>query len=98
MTDERMRKNMAGEWQYANMPPCALPQDAATAFSKVKITGVKYVPVLYVGSQLVAGKNYCIVCSSTSVTNPPEPGCKTLFIYEDLDGNCSITKIEDIIS
>lgn len=90
---------MAGAWEYANMPACALPQNAATAFSKViqGLVGVSYTPVLYVGHQLVSGTNYCIVCKSTLVTNPPVSGCKVLFIYEDLNGNCSITKIDDVI-
>ena len=88
-----------GGWNYADMPACSLPQDAATAFEKATkgFCGSGFVPVLFVGTQLVSGTNYCIVCKSTLTTNPPIVGCKTLFIYEDLKGNCSITKIDDII-
>jgi len=91
---------MTGCWEYEKMEACNLPQRAATAFSKAMegIVGVGYVPVLFVAHQLVSGTNYCFICQTTTVTNPPLLGCKSVFIYETLDGNCSIQKIHDIIS
>jgi hypothetical protein len=92
---------MVGGWVFHTdaMKPCDLPQEVATAFSKAThgMVGVKYVPVLYVASQLVSGMNYCIVCKTTAVTNPPISNCKTLYIYADLSGNATITKIESIV-
>ncbi len=89
-----------GAWEYENMVACDLPERAATAFSKAigGLVGVNYIPVLYVGHQIVSGTNYCIICKTTTVTNPPMPGCKAVYIYESLDGTCSIIKIEDVIS
>jgi hypothetical protein len=88
-----------GGWKYEDMPGCALPQKAATAFDKAvsHIIGITYKPVLFVATQLVSGTNYCIICKTTLVTNPPMEGCKIVFIYEDLEGNCSLTKIQDVI-
>lgn len=88
-----------GVWNYQEMKACDLPQPVATAFSKAfeGWVGVSYVPVLYVASQLVAGTNYCIICKTTTIVNPPIPGCKIVFIYADLQGNAHITKINDVI-
>lgn len=91
--------DFVGGWNYQEMQACNLPQPVATAFSKAfeGFVGVDYVPVLYVASQVVAGTNYCIICKTTSVTNPPTKGCKVVYIYSDLQGNSHITKINDVI-
>jgi len=88
-----------GAWNYADMPACNLPEKAATAFSKAitGLVGVKYTPVLYVGSQLVSGTNYCIICKTVTVTQEPIEGCVSMIIYEDLQGNVAITSITHII-
>lgn len=95
-----MSTNLHGGWAYQDMPACNLPQPVATAFNKAfeGLVGVRYVPVLYVASQLVAGNNYCIICKSTTVTNPPSRGCKIVYIYADLEGNATITEIRDVIN
>ena len=98
---EMSKDQMVGGWEFHTdeMKPCDLPQKVATAFSKAinDIIGVSYTPVLYVASQLVSGMNYCIVCKTVATTSPPIESCKTLFIYEDLSGNASISKIENIV-
>ncbi len=88
-----------GAWQFQEMTPCNLPKEVAAAFNKAVggIIGVGYMPVLYVASQLVAGMNYCIICKTTAMTNPPLVGCKAVYIYADLSGNAHITKIDDVI-
>lgn len=94
-----MTNNTIGGWVYQDMQACNLPEPVATAFSKAfeGFVGVKYVPVLYVASQLVSGNNYCIICQSTTATNSPIQGCKVVYIYADLQGNAHITRIEDVI-
>ncbi len=96
-----MSETRVGGWVYHTdeMKVCDLPQKVATAFAKAThgIIGVRYEPVLYVASQLVAGMNYCIVCKTTAATNPPVKSCMVLTIYEDLSGNATISKIESIV-
>lgn len=89
----------AGCWKYAEMSPCNLPQKAASAFTKAMEdhVGVDFIPVLYVGEQLVKGTNYCIICKSKTVTKDPEVGCKVVIVYEDLEGNCTVNDIYDVI-
>ncbi|HEX2925575.1 MAG TPA: hypothetical protein VHP38_04865 [Ruminiclostridium sp.] len=88
-----------GEWKYQNMEACKLPQPVEIAFNKAfeGFVGVSYVPVLYVASQVVAGINYCIICKTTTIVNPPIEGCKIVTIYSDLKGNSHITGIRDVI-
>lgn len=90
---------LCGSWKYADMPACSLPERAATAFSKAiqGLVGVSYTPVLYVGSQLVSGTNYCIICKTVTLTHEPIEGCATMIIYEDLQGNVAITSITSVI-
>lgn len=91
---------MVGEWSFADMSPCNLPQKVATAFFNAiqGFTGNTLTPVFYVGSQIVSGTNYCIICKSTLSTNPSAGNCVIVYIYEDLNGVSAITKIEDVIS
>lgn len=64
------------------------------------ITGVKYTPVAYLGSQIVAGKNYAFLCRSEPSVE--ELNGKTeweiVYVYQDLKGDCSVisSKVIDI--
>ena len=59
------------------------------------LTGVSYVPVAYVSSQVVAGMNHLLLCKAT----PATPDAKTTYalvkIYEDLSGGAEITEIRN---
>lgn len=90
---------MVGAWTLANMEAAKLPEKAATAFSKVTngMVGAEYVPVLYVGEQIVNGTNYMIICKQTLVTNPPEEHLVTMVINCSAQGSCSIVSIEQIV-
>jgi len=61
-------------------------------------TGMKLEPVKLIGSQVVAGKNYEFYAKGTAVVPNAEPQDKIVVIYQDLDGNCSITSVEDVIA
>lgn len=72
--------------------------DAKKAFEKAMdgFYGDSFEVVAYLGSQVVAGTNYCYLCRETS----DEPDSVTTFVlltvYEDLDGNTEITDIRDV--
>ena len=65
---------MLGSWNYDDVKGCNLPQKAQSAFTEVtsELVGADYEPVLYAGSQVVNGVNYCILALQTSVTAHPE--------------------------
>ena len=73
-------------------------EDAKKALDKALegLTGADYEPVAYLGSQVVAGTNYCILCKITPVVPNAEPSYSLVYVYEDLDGKCEITSYQDI--
>ena len=75
-----------------------MTEEAKTAFVEATstITGVEYRPVALLGSQVVAGMNYRILCESRVVNPDAEPGYTILTIYAPLNGSASITDTADI--
>ena len=60
------------------------------------LTGVSYSPAAYLGSQVVAGTNYMILCRS-QVVYPGAPYKWSLVtVNRDLDGKASLADIEDL--
>lgn len=61
----------------------SMPQKAATAWGAVeKLVGAKYVPLIYLGSQLVKGVNYFFIAEQTLQTGEPERNVVILCINE----------------
>ena len=71
---------------------------AAAAFGKTmkNIDGVDYEPIAYLGSQVVAGTNYMILCRSLVISPNSEPKFVLVTIYEDLSGNTEMNGVETI--
>lgn len=60
------------------------------------LEGAVYTPVALIATQVVAGTNYEILFEKKIVVPDAEKTYAIGFIYEDLDGNASITEIDDI--
>lgn len=58
---------MVGAWKIEKMQAVSLPEIVATGFAAVTndLVGASYIPVLYVGEQVVSGTNYMIICKQT---------------------------------
>lgn len=88
-----------GEWELyyseANAEP--LPEYVQKAFDKARETfdGSAPVPVAYIASQVVAGKNYMILCETATKEAEPEISYQMVVVYEDLEGNAEITQVND---
>ena len=52
---------------------------------------------LGIGSQVVAGMNYCQLCKVTAVAPDAKPQYRLVYIYEELNGNAEITGSKTII-
>ena len=63
---------------------------------KKDLVGVNYVPVAYLGSQVVAGTNHCFLCKATVVYPNAVPSYTLVYIHEDLEGNATIMQSTDI--
>ena len=87
-----------GGWDISALKPCNLPQKAASAFANVLggLTGAEYVPVLYVGSQLVHGTNHCIIALQTIIAATPEKRLVKLIINEAPDNTGSLVSVSGI--
>ena len=86
---------LAGGWQAAEDP--AVTEELQAVFDKglEGLVGVNYLPVAYLGSQVVAGTNHAFLCQATVVYPDAVPSWKIIFLYEDLQGNVSIMNIAD---
>lgn len=87
-----------GGWKFDELKACNLPQKAASAFTAVtsELVGAEYEPVLYVGSQVVHGTNYCVIAKQTSVTSKPETRLMKLIINDDGKGHASLASVSVI--
>ena len=60
-----------------------MPQKAATAWDAVdKLVGAKYLPLLYLGKQLVNGVNHYFIAEQTMMTASPEINIVLLCVNE----------------
>ena len=87
-----------GNWEIDEIKPVNLPQKVASAFIAVTgdLVGADYMPVLYVGKQLVNGTNYCLLAVQTLVVpNSPKHLVK-MIIHEDLEGNATLLSVKTL--
>ncbi len=73
----------------------AVSDEARAAFEKAMegLTGVSYQPVALVGTQLVSGTNYCILCEARVVYPDAVPYYALVYVYADLQGGAKILNI-----
>lgn len=88
-------EQIVGGWTAAESPQ--VPGEVKELFEKAteKMLGAEYEPVAYMGSQVVAGTNYKLLCRITPVVPDAVPHYGIVTLYKDLDGNVSITEILD---
>lgn len=73
--------------------------EAKAAFKKAtaELDGVSYKAIAVLGTQVVAGTNYAILCKATPIYPDATPEINVMYIYEDLEGNAEITGFQTII-
>ncbi|MGT8856709.1 hypothetical protein [Enterobacter sp. 186315] len=60
------------------------------------IIGVEFTPLLYVGSQVVAGMLYTYIASKRPIHPQPETTLGKVVILKDLNNKVSLQSVEDI--
>lgn len=88
---------MAGGYVInAALAGTALPGDAQTAFDKVmeSIDGATYEPIALLGTQVVSGTNYAVLCKVTPVVTDGTSDLAVVTVYADLNGNAEIMSAE----
>lgn len=86
---------LAGGWTPAADP--AVTEDMKEMFDRALegLLGVDYVPVAYLGSQVVAGNNHCILAQAKAVVPDAQPYYVLIYLHEDLEGNAAVMNIAD---
>lgn len=90
--------NKLGSWDISEIKGCNLPQKAQSAFTAVtgELVGADYQPVLYVGSQLVNGTNYCILAIQTIITAEPKKNLVKVIVNVSTSGVASLVSVSGI--
>lgn len=91
-------ETLAGGWEVISQEEGKIPEEAKAALEKAQETllGASYKPLALLGTQLVAGTNYCILCEISPVVPNPVPHFALVYVYADLEGNATITNIADL--
>lgn len=84
---------MLGGWSLAKS--AAMTPEAQAAFDNAMegLVGVSYTPLALLGTQLVSGTNYCILCEAAVIYPDAKPYYAIVTVYEDLQGNGEIRNI-----
>ena len=87
---------LSGGWQVA--ADHTMNEELRAIFDKALegLVGVNYVPIACLGTQVVAGTNYCFLAQGTVVYPGATPTYMLIYVYEDLSGNAEIMNIADM--
>ena len=96
--DKKKEDKKVAEWTiiYDNGKQ-ALPKKASKAFKSAtkKYVGEKLEPVALLGTQVVNGTNYMILCKSVTATEEPVTSYKIVVVYNSLKDKASIKSVKD---
>lgn len=87
---------LAGGWSIpSDLESAELPENVQKAFDTAfaDFSGVGYHPIAYLGSQLVAGSNYAVLCNAIQVAPEQPSALAVVVIYADLEGSASVRSI-----
>lgn len=81
---------LAGGWSFDEASGGKLPEDAKSAYSAIKeeLDGSEYEPIACLGSQVVAGTNFAVLCKD--VTDGENISLAVIIIYAGISGENQI--------
>lgn len=87
--------DFVGAYSYDNAVGCGLDEDVQKKFDKAfeGFAGVSYTPFALMGTQVVAGVNYAVLCKAQAVTPGAKAALAVVVIYADLQDGAQITSI-----
>ncbi|MCQ2513108.1 MAG: hypothetical protein MJ092_06985, partial [Lachnospiraceae bacterium] len=88
MDSSKTEAGLAGGWNVTDtfgVPN--MPADVQETFDKAMegLVGVNYQPMAFLGSQVVAGTNYAVLCHGTTVTAEPTNNIYVVYVHAGLD-------------
>ena len=91
-----LAENLSGGWTAAESPAVTEDVTAALNAATEGLVGCSYEAVALLGSQIVAGTNYCILCKLTPVVPDAVPHYALVYVWQKLDGGAELLAVEDI--
>lgn len=90
-----MAEQLSGGWTPSESPE--ITDEVRAVFDKglENLLGVDYTPVAYLGSQVVAGTNHCVLAQARVVVPDAQPRYVLIYLYEDLQGDVELMNIAD---
>lgn len=100
-TDEQSTEEteaVVGGWAMNEKPAVVLSTEEQEIFAKASAgyTGVELEPVTVLATQLVSGTNYAYLCIATTETANPTTYWVLAVVYNNLEGNATVTSVKDI--
>ena len=89
---------LLGAWSANVDHPTEIPQDVLDAFQAATESTTDYVykPIALLGSQVVAGMNYCLLCETTLAVPDAQPSYALVYFYDGVNGEKEILKVDEI--
>ena len=87
--------DVLGGWTKAESPE--ITDAFRTVFAKATsaLTGMEYVPVAYLASQVVSGTNHRVLCRAAATVPDAEATYAVVYVYEDPNGGAEITGVAE---
>ncbi len=98
-SDAQDSSELVGAWEVREPSNAAvLAEDAHEAFAKASknYDGVNLAPVAQLGTQVVAGTNYLVLCQGAPVIQNAKPTLYVAQVYADLEGNAEFTSVQPL--
>ena len=84
-------EQISGGWEKPVSPVITPEIKSLVEKASETLTGAIYEPVAVLGTQVVAGTNYCLLCKETAVVPDAKPVYSIVTLYADLQGNAEFT-------
>ena len=85
-----------GAWAYVEDPAFTDEDEAKLEAALQNQVGASYAIVAYVGEQVVAGLNRCLLVQVTPVVPDARPHYALAYVYTDPEGNSSLSQVIDL--
>lgn len=86
------KEPLAGGWFVGeDVEDSDIDESAEEALEKAAVAGMNYEPLALLGTQVVAGTNYLILCKGEPVVPNAEAQIYLVTVYSELDGSANIT-------
>ena len=89
-------EGLMGGWAYVEDPALTDEVEAKLEAALQNQVGASYVIAAYLGEQVAAGLNRCLLVQVTPVVPNARPHYALAYIYTDLEGNSSLTQVIDL--